>query len=83
MADRVSYRDIVPYEVPSSLDALRGPATGTLELPVTVHWGPQHVYDLARPDQTVSRINRSSAKAPPLIRRRRSAAISSCMCGRS
>lgn len=49
MAERVLYRDIVPYEVPSSLDALHGPATGMLELPITVHWGPRRVFDLDRP----------------------------------
>lgn len=53
MAERVLYQDIVPYEVPSSLDALRGPATGALELPITVHWGPKHVYDLADPGEAV------------------------------
>lgn len=53
MAERVLYRDIVPYEVPSSLDALHGPATGMLELPITVHWGPKHVYDLSDPDEAV------------------------------
>lgn len=49
MADRVLYKDIVPYDVPSSLDALRGPAAGLLELPITVHWGPRRVFDLDRP----------------------------------
>lgn len=49
MADKVLYKDVVPYEVPSSLDALRGPATGVLELPITVHWGPRRTFDLDRP----------------------------------
>lgn len=49
MAERMLYRDIVPYEVPSSLDALHGPAGGMLELPITVHWGPRRVFDLDRP----------------------------------
>lgn len=53
VAERVLYRDIVPYDVPSSLDALHGPATGVVELPVTVHWGPQHVYDLATAHEAV------------------------------
>jgi hypothetical protein len=53
VAERVLYRDIVPYDVPSSLDALRGPVTGVLELPVTVHWGPQRVYDLATSHEMV------------------------------
>lgn len=47
MAGKVLYRDIVPYETPSSLSALRGPATGMLELPITVHWGPPRAFDLA------------------------------------
>lgn len=53
MADRVLYRDIVPYEVPSSLSALRGPASGVIELPITVHWGPQKRYDLSNTDQLI------------------------------
>ena len=53
VADRLLYQDIVPYAVPSSLDALRGPAAGSLELPITVHWGPQRVYDLASPHEVV------------------------------
>lgn len=49
VAERVLYQDIVPYEVPTSLDALHGPAAGVLELPVTVHWGSRRVFDLDRP----------------------------------
>lgn len=44
---RVFYRDIKPYSVPERLDDLRGPAKGTIDLPVTVYWGPQAVVDLA------------------------------------
>lgn len=47
MAGRVLYRDLVPYETPSSLSALRGPAAGVLELPITVHWGPSRTFDLS------------------------------------
>lgn len=43
----------MPYDVPSSLDALHGPDTGILELPITVHRGPQHGYDLASPHEAV------------------------------
>lgn len=43
---RVLYQDIVPYDTPAFLDALQGPASGLLELPITVHWGPRHVFDL-------------------------------------
>lgn len=47
MAGKVLYRDIVPYETPSSLSALHGPASGVLELPITVHWGPSRTFDLS------------------------------------
>ena len=40
---------MVPYSVPSSLDALHGPSTGVLELPITVHWGPRKGFDLEHP----------------------------------
>lgn len=48
MTDKILYKDIVPYEVPSSLEALRGPSSGEIELPITVHWGPRRVFDLDR-----------------------------------
>lgn len=47
MAGKVLYRDVVPYETPASLSALHGPASGVLELPITVHWGPSRVFDLS------------------------------------
>ena len=46
---RVLYKDIVPYDTPTSLDALRGPATGVLDLPITVYWGPRQRFDLQDP----------------------------------
>jgi len=46
---RVLYRDIVPYDTPTSLGALHGPESGMLEVPVTVHWGPRRVFDLDQP----------------------------------
>ncbi len=52
MADRtgrVLYKDIVPYDTPTSLDALRGPDTGVLDLPITVYWGPRQRFDLQDP----------------------------------
>lgn len=49
LAEKVLYKDIVPYEVPTSLKALRGPISGLLELPITVHWGPRREFDLDRP----------------------------------
>jgi len=45
-ANRVQFRDVIPYEVPSSLSTLRGPADGMLDVPITVHWGPSRVFDL-------------------------------------
>ena len=50
MAVRVLYRDVIPYETPSSLDVLSGPTEGVLTLPVTVHWGPESLADLSTPD---------------------------------
>lgn len=49
MTGKVLYRDIVPYDVPMSLEALGGPVSGTIELPMTVHWGPRRVFDLNEP----------------------------------
>lgn len=43
---RVFYRDTKPYSAPKSLDELRGPRSGRMELPVNVYWGPQAVVDL-------------------------------------
>ncbi len=51
MSTRVLYQDVVPYEAPESLDALRGPAAGVVEVPLSVHWGPRRVFDLDRPAQ--------------------------------
>ncbi len=49
---RILYRDLIPYETPSSLSALHGPSEGMLELPITVHWGPRKVFDLgSAPEQ--------------------------------
>ena len=47
MEGKVLYRDLVPYETPSSLAALRGPGSGVLHLPITVHWGPSRDFDLS------------------------------------
>lgn len=48
-AGRVLYKDVVPYDTPESLKALRGPATGTVTVPITVHWGPRRTFDLDDP----------------------------------
>ena len=37
---RVYFRDVKPYEVPESLDDLRGPDGGTVELRHSVLWAP-------------------------------------------
>ena len=50
MTDRVLIQDVVPYDLPSSLDKLAGPATGILQLPHSVHWGPDARADLATRD---------------------------------
>lgn len=49
--NRVLFRDVIPYEVPSSLSALRGPHDGMLEVPIIVHWGPSRVFDLGEAGQ--------------------------------
>lgn len=46
MSSRVHYRDIVPYDVPASLDDLRGPADGSITLPRHIYWGPREDFDL-------------------------------------
>ena len=46
MEAHVLYQDVIPYETPSSLDALRGPAAGVVILPRTVDWGPDPTADL-------------------------------------
>ena len=42
-----TYASMIPYIVPESLDILTGPATGTIELPTHLDWGPTSRYDLA------------------------------------
>lgn len=37
---RMFIRDVKPYEVPESLDDLRGPSGGVVELPHTLLWAP-------------------------------------------
>ena len=50
MTIRVLYQDVIPYDTPSSLDSLQGPADGVLILPITVHWGPDATADLSTAD---------------------------------
>jgi len=51
---KVLYKDTIPYDTPSSLEALRGPSSGIIELPPAVHWGPKRRYDLTNPHDTVA-----------------------------
>lgn len=44
--ERVFYRDIKPYDAPSELADLHGPAAGRVILPLNVYWGPAHNFDL-------------------------------------
>jgi hypothetical protein len=45
--ERRNYGDHRPYpEPPARLADLRGPTEGTLELPITIDWGPKRVYDM-------------------------------------
>ena len=50
MGDRELFQDIVPYDMPDSLVNLCGPASGTMVLPHTIHWGPEQLVDLDTPD---------------------------------
>lgn len=45
--DKVLYQETVPYEAPSAPSALSGPVAGTIELPITVQWGPCRTFDLS------------------------------------
>ncbi len=46
---RVFFRDIKPYEMPASLQDLRGPPGGALVLPHSVYWGPKRTVSLDTP----------------------------------
>jgi hypothetical protein len=50
MSDRVLFQDTIPYDVPASLAELRGPASGSIILPHTIHWGPDRAVDLDTED---------------------------------
>ena len=51
MSNKVLYRDIVPYDLPSAWSALEGPAFGVIDLPITVFWGPDRSFDLSDSDE--------------------------------
>lgn len=44
--ERVRFRDLKPYEVVGSLDDLRGPADGTIRLPIWVRWADDGDIDV-------------------------------------
>src|SRR5436190_22633367 len=49
VSERRHYGDHRPYpEPPARLADLTGPTAGTIELPITIDWGPRHCYDMAR-----------------------------------
>lgn len=49
VTDQRHYADHRPYpDPPERLADLAGPTTGTVELPVTIDWGPRRRYDLGR-----------------------------------
>lgn len=43
-----------PVIVPGSLDDLRGPGSGMVELPVSVYWSGSRQFDLADPHQAAA-----------------------------
>lgn len=47
VAEKVLFKDVVPYDTPPSLGALKGRASGVVELPLTIYWGPPRRYDLS------------------------------------
>lgn len=53
-AGRVLFEDVKPYDAPARLADLGGPVTGVLELPLSVYWGPETVFDLADTDDVRS-----------------------------
>src|ERR1700730_3504920 len=49
VADRRQYGDHRPYLVPPArLADLTGPTAGSIELAITIDWGPKRVYDIGR-----------------------------------
>ena len=66
------YVDHRPYPVPPArLDDLTGPTSGTVELPVTIDWGPGRSYDVGQDaDRRVvyERVLREAASTGELCR---------------
>lgn len=49
VSERITYRQLKSFCLPTSLDDLSGPRTGSLRLPIHLCWSPgDHVFDLAR-----------------------------------
>lgn len=48
-AERVHTAWTRPFALPASMSELRGPASGLLELPHHVYWGPERIVDLDSP----------------------------------
>jgi hypothetical protein len=47
--ERRHYGDHRPYpDPPARLADLTGPTAGTVELPITIDWGPKRLYDMSR-----------------------------------
>jgi hypothetical protein len=48
LPDRRRYGEHRPYpDPPDRLADLTGPTAGTIELPITIYWGPTRTYDMA------------------------------------
>lgn len=43
-----------PHRLPSSLDELRGPAIGSVEVPFHVAWSGRRVFNVSDPDQRLA-----------------------------
>ena len=48
---RMRFGDLVPYETPRTLDALHGPAHGTVAAPPNINTSPNPLYDIDQPGQ--------------------------------
>lgn len=48
MSGRITYRGTKPFCLPTSLDELQGPTTGTIHLPIHLCWTPgDRIFNLA------------------------------------
>lgn len=72
MPEQQRYVDHRPYpDPPARLADLTGPTSGTVELPVTIDWGPKRSYDLSRDaDRRIvyERVLREAASTDELCR---------------